>query len=264
MPSRTHGDTDACVASGSRRSPGRRECYFIAPKRLSNEFADTIGWAPATSRVLARQARRRRLAHPRPTASAAGGRRPVWVRLLRCWSAVFGAAASRTRRGSLRLASMTFGLARCRRRRAGGGVGSAAEADLAGEAGEEAVGLRARRRVGDPRRRGAGARRGRSSSTARRAVLPAVSAARGGLTWDGMVPGARDKRQQRQALAVAAFGQAGVAVGQLGGEHLVHAAVDAGVDSRHRRALARSAWRSRPASCCCFSRTASAISSGIT
>ena len=44
-------------------------------------------------------------------------------------------------------------------------------------------------------------------------------------------------RQQRQALTFAAFRQSGRAIGHAGGEHLVHAAVDAGIQACDRRAL---------------------------
>ena len=100
----------------------------------------------------------------------------------------FGRAA-----GSVRLASITFGFAPAAAR-AGGGVGAAAEADLAGEAGEEAVRLRVRRRIGDPRRSRRPESAGRSELRFfRRAEQQIVGGRpRGGLTWEGMVPGARD------------------------------------------------------------------------
>ena len=59
----------------------------------------------------------------------------------------------------------------------------------------------------------------------------------GGLTVDGMVPGARVSASVARTLAVAAFGQAGVTFRNFGGEDLVHAAVDAGIEPRHRGAL---------------------------
>jgi len=62
---------------------------------------------------------------------------------------------------------------------------------------------------------------------------------------EGMGAGARESASAK-GLAVGALRQSGRALGQLAAKHLVHAAVDAGVDPGDRRAW-RSAWRFRPA-----------------
>ena len=80
--------------------------YFTAEKRPSNEFADTIGWAPATRPSFAGGAA---AASESVTDGFSGG----WAAA--CLVSAFGAAAfgidASGRDGSFRLASMTFGFA---------------------------------------------------------------------------------------------------------------------------------------------------------
>ena len=85
--------------------------YFAAEKRLSNEFADTIGWAPATRPSFAGGAAAG-AAEVSESDGFSGGRAAA------CFvSPAFGAAAAAFgadasgRVGSFRLASMTFGFA---------------------------------------------------------------------------------------------------------------------------------------------------------
>src|SRR5205814_9809770 len=95
-----------------------------------------------------------------------------------------------------------------RRRGAGGSISAATDSDLARQAGEEAVGLRVRRRVGDPRRRRRG-RHGRELGFFRRTEQEIVGR-RGARRVDvgGNGAGGAGQSEQRQALAVAAFGEA--------------------------------------------------------
>src|SRR5262245_14581745 len=72
--------------------------YFAAEKRLSNELAETIGWAPATSPSLGGGADESDAVRPSATAVFGAGR----------WAACLVAAGFG---GSLCLASATFGFA---------------------------------------------------------------------------------------------------------------------------------------------------------
>ena len=207
---------------------------LTSSRRSGCRTSSTRRSAPSRRPGRARRAQALRPArrHRRLERRAAGGLLGFGASAL-----VFGTAASWRGAGSVRLASITFGFAGGGGAR--GGVCRAAEADLAGEAGEEAVRLRVRRRIGDPRRsqRAGVGRRCSELGFFRRAEQQIVGgrARRIDVGRDGA--GRARQREQRQALAIAAFGEAGIAVGHAGGEYLVHAAVDAGVGSRDRRAL---------------------------
>ena len=202
--------------------------YFTAPKRLSNEFDGTIGAEPATSCPW------RQGPAVSDTDGFSGGRRGglLGVGASAPWS-------SARRFGPRRRGSLGLGRLRLRRRRAGGGVAAPPRPTLRAR-------LEKNPSFWPPAphwRRGSAPRRGPAPALRQASAVPARPSAdcperrrrAGGLTWEGMVPGA--PRHQRQALAVAAFRKAGVAVGHAGGEHPVHAAVDAGVDPRDRRSL---------------------------
>ena len=151
---------------------------------------------------------------------------------------VFGTAASGAARGSVRLASITFGFAGGGRRRAGGGVGRPPMPTLRARLEKKpsfcAVGAALATRVGA----GAGAAGTATSLGSSGAPSSRLSdGARGGLTWEGMVPGARDSASSDRLWPSPPSDRPVLPSGTRGGEHLVHAAVDAGVDPRHRRAL---------------------------
>ena len=169
----------------------RRRNHFIAEKRLSKELDCTIGAAPATTLSLGRSGGR----------GGSGGRGIGDRRLQRRTRA----ACSRPALVSAGLKAFGSGLASALDLpaagagggRGGRGVGGgAADADLAGEAGEEAFGLRLLRAAcaGGARRRGCFAAAGPPARELRRppARRRLCHGARGGLTVPGMVPGARD------------------------------------------------------------------------
>jgi hypothetical protein len=172
--------------------------YFAAEKRLSNELDDTIGWAPATSVSLAGVG-----AASADTSESEGfiAGRAAATCLGSCFTstglvaAVFGVQAS-GRGGSLRLASAIFGLA------------GAAEAVLAvvSEAAPSPT-LRTRSAKKPPdclllldaepddgvlaaTRLGAGGGAGAVQVAAGVAAASSAPGSRGGLTVDGIVPGA--------------------------------------------------------------------------
>jgi hypothetical protein len=75
-------------ASGRSVQENGERFYFAAEKRLSNEFADTIGWAPATRLLPAAGAAGAGAAAVSATAGFSGG----WAAA--CLVSVFGAAAA--------------------------------------------------------------------------------------------------------------------------------------------------------------------------
>src|ERR1700737_2355535 len=86
--------------------------YFAAEKRLSNEFADTIGWEPATRASFAGGGAAAAAAGASESDGFSGGRAAACLVSVAFGAAAadFGADAS-GRVGSFRLASMTFGFA---------------------------------------------------------------------------------------------------------------------------------------------------------
>jgi hypothetical protein len=161
----------------------RETAYFAAEKRLSNEFAETIGCEPATMPSLAAGAAA--AAGVSETEGFSGGRAAA------CFISgfdAFGIDPSGRGGGSLRLASITLGLA---------GTGCAVavvsaeprptlRARLLKNPPDSAFGAAAATRVA-----GAGARAGAIEAAS--GSSGEVTGPRGGLTVEGMVPGARER-----------------------------------------------------------------------
>jgi len=173
--------------------------YFAAEKRLSNELDDTIGWAPATSVSLAGVGAGSADASESEGFSAAG--RAAATCLDSCFTstglvaAVFGVQAS-GRGGSLRLASAIFGLA---------GAAEAVLAVVSEVAPSPTLRTRSAKKPPDclplldaelddgvlaATRLGAGGDAGAVQVVAGVAAASSAPGSRGGLTVDGIVPGA--------------------------------------------------------------------------
>ena len=147
------------------------------------------------------------------------------------------------------------------RLRARGGIAGAAKPHLASEAAKEASRIAAA-----PARRPRPASSGpvrRPASSRPAAARPATGRSMRRIDVGRNRAGQHGQGPQRQALPSPPSDSPVLPSGTLGGEHLVHAAVDAGIHPGDRRSLATSLAISA-SSCCCFSRTASASSSGIT